>query len=217
MTPGEKGRFCDSCQKKVHDFTASPDREIVAAIAKDSRLCGRFRGDQLNRELILPKDRKRWWPLAAASISFLTLGTYQGTAQEPVKAEQNHDDDGPLTGDTIVVSQKYRITGTLKDIKAMPVPNGKIGFHNKPVCIVTDDKGKFIIEAEEGEEISLETPEGLFIIIDPNPSLPETIKVRIWQSHETRTMGLVANITERTEKNRTFFGRLFHSIGNLFR
>ena len=49
MTHAEKGRFCDKCMKNVHDFTNKTDREILDAYAKDQKLCGRFKADQLNR------------------------------------------------------------------------------------------------------------------------------------------------------------------------
>jgi hypothetical protein len=44
MTPGDKGRFCDSCQKTVHDFTGMSDMQLIAFFKKPSTgsVCGRF-------------------------------------------------------------------------------------------------------------------------------------------------------------------------------
>lgn len=53
MTPDEKGRFCDKCQKSVHDFTNKKDDEIVSIIENsEEKVCGRFRKSQLNREIV---------------------------------------------------------------------------------------------------------------------------------------------------------------------
>ena len=42
MTPMEKGRFCDACQKKVHDFTSSGKNELIDAYhSNGGNLCGR--------------------------------------------------------------------------------------------------------------------------------------------------------------------------------
>lgn len=57
MTPAEQGRFCQSCQKTVMDFTTKTDREVARYFEKGSigestgSTCGRFRHDQLHRPL----------------------------------------------------------------------------------------------------------------------------------------------------------------------
>ncbi len=61
MTSVEKGRFCSSCKKTVIDFSMMSDREIAAFLKKPaSSTCGRFRKDQLDRELLIPKKRIPW-------------------------------------------------------------------------------------------------------------------------------------------------------------
>src|SRR5881397_1773271 len=61
MTPGEKGRFCESCQKTVIDFTNMSDRQIAEHFKKqDGPVCGRFMGDQLNRTIDMPRKRIPW-------------------------------------------------------------------------------------------------------------------------------------------------------------
>jgi hypothetical protein len=57
MTAEKNGRFCGSCQKTVVDFTAMADAEILAFfVAKAAEtevkgVCGRFKTEQLEREL----------------------------------------------------------------------------------------------------------------------------------------------------------------------
>lgn len=68
MSPTEKGKFCASCQKEVVDFTKASDREVVLAYNGNKHLCGRFNVSQLERSLIIPKEKKSIWMIAAASV-----------------------------------------------------------------------------------------------------------------------------------------------------
>jgi hypothetical protein len=60
MTPENGGRFCGSCQKTVVDFTAMTDAEVLSFFVKkaektpESRVCGRFKNQQLDRNLQTP-------------------------------------------------------------------------------------------------------------------------------------------------------------------
>lgn len=90
MTPEDKGRFCNSCQKKVFDFTKSSDREIVTVFQQNKNLCGRFLDSQLNRDLIKPEKKNPVW-LATTStiISLIGFGTHETIAQtNTVQKEQ---------------------------------------------------------------------------------------------------------------------------------
>lgn len=64
------GHFCNSCQKTVIDYSNMGDAEIKAHIHKHGLGCGQFRNDQLGRELIITKTRKRnifyYLPMLAA-------------------------------------------------------------------------------------------------------------------------------------------------------
>lgn len=84
MTPADKGRFCDSCQKQVVDFTTMSDREIAQFFKKPSTgsICGRFMNDQLNREIEIPKKRIPWvkyfFQFALPTFLFSLRSTAQG-------------------------------------------------------------------------------------------------------------------------------------------
>lgn len=47
MTPNEKGSFCASCCKTVHDFTNRTTEEILRVLRGEERVCGRFRKSRL--------------------------------------------------------------------------------------------------------------------------------------------------------------------------
>jgi hypothetical protein len=63
MNPVEKGRFCNSCEKQVVDFSDMSDRQIAEFFKKPSigSVCGRFMSDQLDREIVIPKKRVPWF------------------------------------------------------------------------------------------------------------------------------------------------------------
>jgi hypothetical protein len=63
MNPVEKGRFCNSCEKQVVDFSEMSDRQIAEFFKKPTTgsVCGRFMTDQLDREIIIPKKRIPWF------------------------------------------------------------------------------------------------------------------------------------------------------------
>lgn len=91
MNVSEKGKFCNACQKNVHDFTKASDKQIIDAFKIDKNLCGRFLDSQLQRDIFETKEKSQLW-LATSSIvlSLLTLGNYKVSAQEKEKIEQNN-------------------------------------------------------------------------------------------------------------------------------
>lgn len=57
MRPDRQGKFCESCTKKVIDFSRMPDFSIVQYLEgnKQEQVCGRFTRDQLERTYQLPQ------------------------------------------------------------------------------------------------------------------------------------------------------------------
>jgi hypothetical protein len=90
MTPQEKGRFCDTCQKCVVDFTAMTDAAVLDYFNKNNgKICGRFDKRQLDRVLIINDKRFQKRFNIAASLLFLSsLGfgnTVKNDAIPPLK------------------------------------------------------------------------------------------------------------------------------------
>jgi hypothetical protein len=55
MRPDHQGRFCSSCEKTVVDFTGMSDQEVISWMTQQKgNICGRFQGEQLNRDLVAP-------------------------------------------------------------------------------------------------------------------------------------------------------------------
>ena len=209
MTNVEKGKFCNSCQKKVFDFTNASDREIVKAFEQNNQLCGRFLNTQLNRDLIKPKERKSLW-FAATIVSLLGIGTNETTAQEPVKTEQTPEHS--IVGKIAYVKPKeIEISGVVLDENKLPLPRVNVIVKGKNISTQTDFDGKYKIKAEIGDVlvytfIGLETKE----LEISNNCINTTLHTEL--KNETVYVTVGAIVTKRT-----FLGRIFHSIGNLIR
>ncbi|KIA95018.1 MULTISPECIES: carboxypeptidase-like regulatory domain-containing protein [unclassified Flavobacterium] len=176
MTPTEKGRFCSNCQKNVIDFTKASDREILIAYTKNNSLCGRFNNTQLNRNIMVPKEKNSFWMIAAASvITFLGLGNQSVKAQEAIKTEQT---DIKLPNDTISADDKDEITytGTVYDEEKLPMPGATIKIKGRSMHTAFD--GKFSIKAKKGDilQVSYLTYDNVELKLTHNPKIKINLK-----------------------------------------
>lgn len=132
MSPVEQGRFCDQCAKKVIDFTCWSDSEIVQYMRmSDNQVCGRFTGDQLNRNLLhLEKERLNGFIPALLLSTALTTGVAANAAAK----EKEFPDNG------MVVKADTDMTGvdmTEKDTSYTP-PDLSI---DRPLYLASDSIG----------------------------------------------------------------------------
>ncbi|HCQ29760.1 MAG TPA: hypothetical protein DIU39_05700 [Flavobacteriales bacterium] len=84
------GKYCEQCNKVVHDFTHSTIEEILAKKRENPDICGSFLPEQVEPDLIPLKLPKQWFT-AAAVLGFLFAGkniNAQNT-QDSVKTEQH--------------------------------------------------------------------------------------------------------------------------------
>ena len=153
MTPSDKGRFCASCQKNVIDFTRASDREIAENLKLGGSLCGRFRSDQLERNLVIPKEKSSLWAAASAAvISFLTIGNNEVKAQTPVKTEQREKktDDLKVTNNK---KEPFILKGVVKDTEENILPNARVGIINNKEVISVNSDGSYSIEVNIGDTV----------------------------------------------------------------
>lgn len=90
MTPNDKGKFCNNCNKTVFDFTTASDNDIIQFIqkAKGEEFCGKFEEQQLDRWLEKTSIITSNPALYKFLLSFLLLtGGQDLFAQEPTKQE----------------------------------------------------------------------------------------------------------------------------------
>lgn len=152
MTTADKGRFCASCQKTVIDFSKASDREIAAAYKKDANACGRFRIDQLNRDLVVPKEKNSLWIAASAAvISFLGLGTHAVSAQTPSEKATTHTVSPDHNQTVPKTSDPKKVKGKVTDEQGLPLEGVKIRNKNTGKIVTTDKNGKYVITASIGD------------------------------------------------------------------
>ena len=93
MDATELGAFCHSCQKEVIDYSAMTDREVIEYLQRHKLGCGRFREDQLNTTLTMPKARSAaaWRAIFLSLLSTLSIKNIiaQGTSAPANKTNIN--------------------------------------------------------------------------------------------------------------------------------
>lgn len=206
MSLAEKGRFCNRCQKNVFDFTSSTDKEIINTFNQNENLCGRFLNSQLNRDLIKPQKKSSLWlTTTSALISFIGLGSQDAIAQREVKTEQT--DRNVIIGKTLPVQKEFEISGIVTD-ETGPLPGANISVKGKNISTRSDFDGKYKIKVNVGDVLvsSYVGYESNETTVTNNKNLE--IKLKLTEA----LLGEVVYI-----KKRSFFGRVFHSFGNLFR
>lgn len=218
MTPVEKARFCGVCQKNVTDFTTASDRQIIEAYTKDQHLCGRFNATQLDRELRNPKEKSSiWMATTSAIITFLGFGTYETHSQIKgnLKVEQT---DKKIPNNTTETSYQTTISGTVSD-NSGPLPGANVIIKGTTNGVQTDLDGKFTIKVQAGDVlvfsfIGLEDKEvNATNVTKMNVTLNEDGNMRLGGMVLVGGISVITNIHEK----RTFFGSIFHSIGNWFK
>ena len=102
MSPRDQGRFCGSCEKMVVDFSKMTDQELIQHLSQSNRgICGRFKNDQLNRPIEMPKPKNLWkfprFMMNSIAALFTTLAaslaTMKAYTSEVTWIEINLDDD----------------------------------------------------------------------------------------------------------------------------
>ncbi|MFC4818232.1 carboxypeptidase-like regulatory domain-containing protein [Flavobacterium sp. GCM10023249] len=154
MTPNEKGRFCSACQKNVYDFTNLTDREIIGAYKKNQNLCGRFLTTQLDRDLVLPKERKSIW-LASLFFGMVALFGTKATAQEKPKTEQTDTKNintANVPTENVNQSEEKIITGIVSDASG-PIPGANVVVQGTTRGVQSNFDGTYSIRVKEGEKL----------------------------------------------------------------
>jgi CarboxypepD_reg-like domain len=211
MTGSEKGRFCDSCQKNVIDFTTATNKQIYEAFSKNNKLCGRFSNTQLNRDLIIRTEKSWIWiATTSAIISFLSMGNNEVYSQSNIEFEQT--DKKKNSDDSVVYNNdlEKEFSGIVYDNK-IPMPSVNVFIKGKQKVTYTGFDGDFKIKAKEGDVL-------VFSFLGYNNYEQKMSKTNFTVNMNSNLGGLVGFLGEVVyTKRRTLLGRTFHKIGNIFR
>ncbi|HEX2629968.1 MAG TPA: hypothetical protein VHM26_13175, partial [Chitinophagaceae bacterium] len=152
MSPVEKGRFCSSCQKQVVDFSVMSDRQIAQFFKQPltNSVCGHFSGDQLNRDIDLPKKRIPWikYFFHVAIPAFLISAKAKGqTVLGGIKPTTTCTPDPGIRGDVVYVPVTTEFTVKVTDEIGEPITNAFIRIKSSNKQVKTDALGLFKMKA----------------------------------------------------------------------
>jgi len=209
MTPEDKGKFCSVCTKTVFDFTKASDKEIIEQLNKDTTTCGRFYNNQLNRNLVVSKQKSSYWSIATATIiGFLGLGNevaYSQVKQDTIQTEPKED----LILGKVLIPQKRIITGVVSD-ELGPVAGVNVVVKGSDNSTITNFDGKFEIPINENDTLVFTYMNIKIQEIDVKNKNNITVTTSL---QEHISIGIVIT----SNKKRTFFGRQIQKIRNWFR
>lgn len=212
MTVVEKGRFCGSCARVLTDFSKMSDKEIINHLSKNGKVCGRFRNDQLNRQLYTGKENRNYflrWSLGAL------LGLGIGNSVQ-AQGQPENKISVCSTSRTDTLNKKRVIQGVVKDTANNPLPNSTIAlYYNRnaePRFGVADSNGLFKFTLSDSVKIdSIKVyfigykTEVIYEVKDYSEILLESI---LLQPH---IIGFVVETSKHRFKRkvRSFFRRIF--------
>lgn len=149
MHNSKQGRFCDTCQKEVVDFSKFTDAELKEVFAKSQGTgCGRFRLDQLNRTLVEPTSTQKnitnkWW------LSFALLLSGCSTSVQNQKNTTTEKSKFDKTKSFVFTEPKIpvKITGIVQNEYRKRILEG-VSVHIKgtDARATTDENGEFTIQ-----------------------------------------------------------------------
>jgi hypothetical protein len=207
MSPTDKGRFCDACQKNVIDFTRISDREILAKINSGGKLCGRFLPSQLDREIITPKEKSPIWILASA-LAFLGLAQNAYSQEKPSTVQTDAKaDEERLVQEQMAAEQGNTVTGKVSD-NIGGLPGANVVVKGTTRSIQADFDGNFSIAANKNEVL-------VFSFVG---MISKEHKIIDTRKKLDITLGEGAKVGEMVvNSKRTYPGHVLHKIGNWFR
>ncbi|TCC92073.1 carboxypeptidase-like regulatory domain-containing protein [Pedobacter frigiditerrae] len=163
MKPLEQGRFCDSCEKQVLDFTKFSTNELIDYFKyPKGNVCGRMTKVQLENSIPLQNQSSRFKNLSykifvASCLTLLTstkgyskeIFRNQNIYQDDVKSRKS--DNSAKKTDTLIT-----ISGVVKDSSdGLPIPGASILVKDGQSLTTTDVNGRFKIQIKSGSNQKL--------------------------------------------------------------
>lgn len=213
MTVVEKGKFCNSCQKNVHDFTNSSDKQIIDAFKIDKNLCGRFLDSQLERDVIENKEKSTvWFATTSVILSFLAFGSENVFSQEKAKTEQTELKTVENITNIENNSEEKVITGIVSD-EGGPMPGVNVLVVRTKKGVSTNFDGSFTINANVNDILKF----SFMGMPDYSQTINQSNFYKIKMIYDPNIKQTFVTVGSICWKRKTFLGRTFVKIKNWFR
>ncbi len=127
MTPVYGGKYCNHCNKKVHDFTGFSDRQLYDFFEQNQgAICGLYLHEQVNRPIIIPlQPKSKLYRLSIAMGLTLLFSQPLITAAQsrpPLKQDTLITKSNPIIGPENLVD----LNGMITNENHHPVADAKI-------------------------------------------------------------------------------------------
>ena len=163
MSRKDQGRYCDSCQKTVVDFTLMSDKQILEYFSNTiGNTCGRFANDQLDRALIPDRvgRRSKWAYILNLLVPAFLISSNGYSQGGPIKSKvcqeaPNWKPDSSSNGSE--GPREIILRGIVVDRETkLPVPYATVQVKGEMIGAVTDSTGKFSISDKGSGKRELE-------------------------------------------------------------
>ncbi len=170
MDATECGAFCHSCHKEVIDFSAMTDAQVIQWLDKNDTGCGRFRRDQLERDIVLPKANNtmlRWKVLLVGLLPAFSLAPLaaRATLRTPIDqtSQKSKADTATAKVDTTTAACDTLLTGVcgrVVDENNESLPRAVVRVldstgHVTEDLAVVDEDGSFVLAQQHEGTIML--------------------------------------------------------------
>lgn len=157
MTETEKGKFCGVCTKEVFDFTASTDEDLVKFLSKNKNACGRFKKNQLGRELKLErKSGLSIAPYAASLLLPLSLLSTTNTLSKDSNAIEKPYFSLGIGPQNKVDRAIVKIEGNISDTNGNPLADVRIKARDTGHIVFSDNRGNYSIKTIDNDVLFFE-------------------------------------------------------------
>ena len=169
MTPRTQGRYCQSCEKTVIDFTSMTDAQLLNYFSqlKSEKVCGRVLPEQLENQIELPEQPKRkvftYWKYFLGIFLFMGKGdsshAQKSKAKNHLTASTKTDREVLITGEMVyvepILNPIKKITKKLLvvDEDSIPIPFAEALATNSGVRFSADEHGVFELSKIEKSDI----------------------------------------------------------------
>jgi hypothetical protein len=152
MSITDKGRFCDSCNKTVIDFTNYSDQQLADFFKRSkAHTCGKFRNDQLEKPLYtLQSSQNRSLPqlLVSAALAIGAINNANASGKQKdhtaIHAVWNTEKEGEKNNSTTGGDSAQVVSGRIIDRDTrLEVPGATVIVEGGRMAVTADVNGVF--------------------------------------------------------------------------